>query len=276
MQSTVSKKTCGNDLTTFQTILDFVTNLNDYFGNEKHSSVRPLNLYHRLISKMSITDDDLILRHINVFKIFCENNREAIRSQNKELNSTKIIFTDRIFIDMQYILNKADDESLSAIWEYLLTISAYVDPENKTKQLLQELKDKNTPENDFLSNMLETMGSKMGSENGGMDMSNPMSMIGNLMNSDLLKNMMGSMNDNVENGKLDLGKLMGTMTGLISNIKNEIDKSDDPTMKQLTGLLNLPGLLGQNTNVDAENEEPIKKEEEETEQPTKEDELNVD
>jgi hypothetical protein len=246
MQAQISKKTSGQDLTSFQTILEFITNLQDYYGADKHPAVRPLNLYHRLISKMSFRDDELILRHINVFKNFCVSNREQIRTRNSELNVKKIEFSDRIYIDMGYILNKSDADSTNAVWEYLLTISAYVDPENKTKELLQQLRENtNSNEGNFLANMIETMSTQLpgagaGAGAGGGGDGNPLALIGNLMNSDLIGNLMGSMNSNLENGNLDLGKLMGTMSGLINNVKSEIEKSDDPTIKQLSSLLNLP------------------------------------
>lgn len=244
MQAQISKKTSGQDLTSFQTILEFITSLQDYYGTDKHPAVRPLNLYHRLISRMSFRDDELILRHINVFKNFCVSNREQIRTQNSELNVKKIEFSDRIYIDMGYILNKSDADSTNAVWEYLLTISAYVDPENKTKELLQQLRENtNSNEGNFLANMIETMSTQLpsgGGGGGGGGDGNPLALIGSLMNSDLIGNLMGSMNSNLENGNLDLGKLMGTMSGLINNVKSEIEKSDDPTIKQLSSLLNLP------------------------------------
>jgi hypothetical protein len=237
MQSQISKKTSGKDLTAFQTILDFVTNLQDFFGNTKHSAVRPLNLYHRLISKMSFKDDELILKHIEVFKDFCVRNREQIREQNIKLAIAKIIFSDRIYIDMEYIFKKADDDTTKVIWEYILAISAYVDPENKTKELLKSLKEK-SGEGDFLANMIETIGTQMNSSDGNMD--NPMAMVGSLMNSDMLKTMMGSMNENLDNGNLDLGKLMGAMSGIVENVKGEIEKSDDPMLKSMMSMIQLP------------------------------------
>ena len=244
MQS-VSKKTSGRDLSSFQTILEFVTNLQDHFGAGKHPSVRPLNLYHRLISKMSFRDDELIMRHVDIFKDFCIANREQIRERNESLKTSTIEFSDRIYIDMSFIFSRADSDSKEAIWEYLLAISAYVDPENKTKELLQQLRDNadgtENKEGNFLANMIETMSSQFSSNIGEGDSApNPMSMISSLMGSDMIGKLMGSMTDNVDNGSLDLGKLMGTMSGLISNVKKEIDKSDDPNLKQLLSLINIP------------------------------------
>lgn len=247
MQSQISKKTSGKDLAAFQTILDFVVNLQEFFGATKHAATRPLNLYHRLISKMSFKDDELILRHIQVFKDFCVQNRSKIREQNSTLINPKIVFTDKIYIDMAYIFKKADEDTTKVIWEYILAISAYLDPENKTKELLKSLKENSSKEGNFLADMIETMGSQMlggGGGGAGMNMEgmmdNPMAMVGSLMNSGVFQTMLGSMNDNLESGNLDLGKLMGAMSGIVENVKTEIEKSDDPMLKSMMSMIQLP------------------------------------
>lgn len=219
MQSQSVKKTTGQDLSAFQTILDFVTNLQEYFGvSDKHVSIHALNLYHRLISKMGFTDDTLIMKHIEVFKDFCLKNRNEIRNRDIRLSCSNITFTDRIFIDMTYIFNNSDAETKHVIWEYLMTISAYVDPENGTKGILQSLCCEPAPK-----------------------IENPMAVLGSLMNSPLFSTMMGSMSNNMENGTIDLTKLMGTMVGLVDTVKNEIENSDDPTLKNMLNMLQQAG-----------------------------------
>jgi hypothetical protein len=52
--------------------------------------------------------------------------------------------------------------------------------------------------------------------------------------------MMGSMNENLDNGNLDLGKLMGAMSGIVENVKGEIEKSDDPMLKSMMSMIQLP------------------------------------
>jgi len=238
MQAKTSTKTSGQDLATFQTILDFVTNLQDFYGHIKNnSSTRPLNLYHRLISKMSFKDDDLILRHIEVLRTFCVKNRESLRNQDTNLSSSRIIFSDKIYIDMKYIFKNADKETSKVIWEYLLAISAYLDPENNTKDLLKALQTSGGAENDFLSNMINTIGGQIGQSGMGGDGGNPMEMLGSLMNSDVISNVMGAMNSNLQSGDLDLGKLMNSMQGLVQNVKTEIEKSDDPMLKSMVNMI---------------------------------------
>jgi hypothetical protein len=238
MQYKGETKTTGQDLAAFQTILDFVKNLHEYYGtttSTNNASIKALNLYSRLISKMGFSDDTLILRHINAFKDFCVKNRDEIRNRNTNLYCKKIVFTERIFIDMEYIFKKADQETTHILWQHILAISAYLDPENKTKELLQSLRNDRSNEGNFLASMIENVSGQLGN-----NQENPMAMIGSLMNSDMFSSMMGSMNENVENGNLDLGKLMNSMAGLVDTVKNEIDKSDDPLLKNMLNMLKLP------------------------------------
>jgi hypothetical protein len=235
MLKELNKKVSGVDLEIFQTILDFVTNLQEYFGNSKHVSVHSLNLYNRLISKMGFKDDDLILRHIEVFKVFCIQNRECIREQRTDF-TTKIVFSEKIYIDLEYIFKHADIDTTKIIWEYILAISAFVDPENKTKQLLKDLIKDDNNENNFIVDMISQLGSSGAVGGNG----NPMEMIGSLMNSDLFSTIMSSMDSKVENGNLDLSKLMGSVVGIVNNVKNEIEKSNDPMLKNLVNMLQLP------------------------------------
>jgi len=216
MQSQTSKKTTGNDLATFQLIADFVDNLHNYFGNKIHS----LSLYHRLVYKMSFKDDDLILRHIDVFKTFCVNNRNALKDRDINLiSSPKIQISEKIYIDIEYIFKQIqqDTETQNVIWEYLLSISAYVDPENNAKQILELMKqgNANVPNLNLPSSF------------------NPMEMVSSLMGSGEFGGMMSTLQQSLENGNLDLSKLMP----LVQSISKEIVESDDPTIKNLVSSL---------------------------------------
>jgi hypothetical protein len=130
------KELSGVELSAFKTIVDFVNNLYEYCENIAHN--RPLQLYHRLIYKLSFSDVALIQRQLDVFKTFCIANRVELRSKSIPLNYPKVVFSDNIYIDVGYFFKIVSDEVKDTIWDYLLTISAHLDPENKTKELLQQ------------------------------------------------------------------------------------------------------------------------------------------
>jgi hypothetical protein len=197
-----TRKTTGSDLSTFQLITDFVNNLHECFGKGLHPAVKGLNLYHRLIYTLSFRDDTLIMRHVDVFKTFCVANRDAIRQCDINLLQVdEIHFTNKIFIHVKYFLNGADEETRKIIWEYILAISAYVDPENKTKEVLQKIK--------------ETASSA--------DIPD----ISQLINPEMINGVMGLINGG------NLNDLMTNMMGMVSTVTSQLEKSEDPNIKQL-------------------------------------------
>lgn len=228
-------KTNGHDLCTFQTITDFVDNLQDFFGQEQNQYTKSLNMYHRLINNMSFKDEDLILRHIKCFKNFCLNNRTQITNRDLNLKNPKIMFSNKIYIDLSYIFQNADTDTQNVIWEYILSISALVDPENKAKELLQKLKhsDINHSENNFLFDMIENMNGTI----QDTECTNPMEMFGSVINSGLMSNIVENISSNVENGNIDIGKLMNTAQTLMNTIKDEVSKSNDPLIQNMLSFI---------------------------------------
>lgn len=223
--SHTKKKLSGDELYAFQTIQDFINNLHDYFGKQCHS----VSLYHRLVEKLSFSDHDLITRHLKTFKQFCVSNRDAILNKDStRLSPIRIDFSAKIYIDVPWILGNADEETTGVIWEYLITISALLDPSSRAKELLQTLQS-GSKEEQFLSTMIESVGEQVGS----MPTQNPMEMLGGLMNSNMIGTMMSSMN----NQNLDMGKLMQSMQGLMKNVQSEIEKSDDPLIQNLVQMV---------------------------------------
>jgi hypothetical protein len=72
--------TTDYNIITFKAICTFVNDLSEIFSNENHS----LKLYDRLIKKTTLSHDKAISKHIQAFKIFCKENRDAIL--NKDLS----------------------------------------------------------------------------------------------------------------------------------------------------------------------------------------------
>ena len=136
------------NILTFKTINDFVKELSNIFGSTNHS----LKLYQRLLDKTTVNHEKSIEKHISVFKTFCVQNRDMILNKNISKLSPihyKVEFSDKVFIDFKSIFNVADNDTKNVIFDYLLTISAFVDPTAKAKDILK--KDEKSKEADFLS-----------------------------------------------------------------------------------------------------------------------------
>jgi hypothetical protein len=112
----------GYNLQVFQTLVDFVSNLHEFFGKHSKIPTKPLGLYYRLISKTSFKDTEHILRHIQCFKQFCTENREHLKTKQADFPFPSVRFTDNIRVDLKDILRVAEPEEADVIWEYILTI----------------------------------------------------------------------------------------------------------------------------------------------------------
>lgn len=213
-------------LLTFKAICNFINDLADVFGN-KH---KPLKLYKRLINQTQISHDQAIKKHITVFHDFCISNRDAIFTQNPAIiNSTQISYSSRVYIDMRIIFKLADNDSIPVIWKHLLTISALIDPAGNAKNILKKNVDEkksSVDETQFLSEMITKF------ENTITPDSNPADAIGAIMKSGMMTDLV----NNMQGGKLDLGKLMGAVQNMVFSIEQKA--GDDPEAKQAIGMVN--------------------------------------
>jgi hypothetical protein len=107
------------NLKTFNAIVEFVKDLNSNFGRK----YKPVALYNRLLEKTTLRDVTCIKRHIDAFKSFFNSNPKYIT--NSELNDHATInYSDRVFLNINSILNRTDHASHDCIRNHLLTIAS--------------------------------------------------------------------------------------------------------------------------------------------------------
>ncbi len=208
-------------LITFKAISNFTNCLEEVFGEEH----RFLKLYAHLINKTQIAHEKPILKHIEAFRLFCMSNRDAIEQKNyKKFEMNNITYSDRVYIDMKIIFTSADKETASIIWKHLLTISALVDPTGKAKQLLKESTKtgKNGSEANFLTDIIEKV------EQNVDPNANPMEAVTSIMQSGVFQELVTGMGEGLQNGDLDLSKLMGAVQNMVGNL-NEDPNSNNGT-----------------------------------------------
>lgn len=241
MEKTQNKVT-DSTLITFRAISNFVNDLTEIFGTHQ----RPLKLYCHLINKTTLTHDKAIQKHIENFKVFCVNNRSAIMTKNiNQFTQPKIIYSERVFIDITNIFSNSDRETSETIFSHLLTISALVDPAGKAKEVLKELKNQSGVEGsggetDFISNILEKVEQHVDPN------ANPMEMVSSIMQSGVFNELVTGMGNGVQNGTLDLGKLMGSVQKMMGNLDLGTNNGNNSETGQpdLSGMMSmLPGMM---------------------------------
>jgi len=235
---------------TFRVISSFVNDLGEVFADEVHS----LALYERLLNKTTAAHTEAIEKHINSFKTFLTDNEDNI--VNKTTPFTNIIsYSPKVFIDMNVIMGlKMDDETRDTIWRHLLTLSAIVGNSVKSRDVLKERAKENSAivpasppamkfdgegeEEDFLNNIISKVEGQV-----NPNVSDPQEAIGSLMNSNLIPELVTSLNSGISSGKLDLTKMLSSVQKMVGNISGEAD--GDPNLANAMGMLNnMMGMMG--------------------------------
>ena len=209
--------TINYEIITFKAISEFTKELCENFSSkEKNHS---LKLYEHLLNKTTLSHDKAIKKHIDAFREFCISNRDAISNKNSSLLvNNKVIYSSRVYIDFSSIFKEADKESTNIIWKHLLTISALVDPAGKAKEILKNNAD--SKEANFLSDIINKVESNVNPN------SNPLEAISSIMSSGVFNELITGMNSGIQNGDLDLGKLMGTVQTMCSSLSADINGND--------------------------------------------------
>jgi len=224
-------------LLAFRSICNFVNDLSTEYG-KRH---KPLQLYNRLTKHTQISHDKAIKKHINIFYDFCLANRDALLTQDaSKLAMKKIVYSDRVYIDTEFIFRIADKENSQVIWRHLLIISALIDPAGKAKDILRKKveEDKNgVQETDFLTDIISKV------EKNVNPNSNPMEAFTSILQSGVANDLMSGMQGGLQSGKLDLNKLLGAVQGIVSNLESQA--GGDPETKQTMSMLtNVIGSMG--------------------------------
>ena len=218
-----------NSLIAFKAICNFISDVSAEIG----AKYRKLRLYNKLISKTKISHDAAIHRHIELFRSFFFLNKESILERDaSKICSPLISYSKNVEIDMNNIFELCDDDSKNVVWQHLLTILAILDPSCGAKKALKDVpKQEEGDESDFLNSMISKVEQKISPTS-----TNPMEMVSSLMSSGLLTELMSGMSGGVSSGKLNMDKLMGSITNMVGDLEKQA--GDDPMAKQAFGMIN--------------------------------------
>lgn len=219
----------NTSLTIFRAIVEFVSAINESFGKNH----KPLRMYNRLIDQTTIKHEGPIKKHIEAFREFCVNNREAITEKKYgKILYPRISYSEHVYINMETIFKHADRETTEVIWSHILTISAMVDPTGRAKKVLQESKANNSSaanETNFLANIINKV-----EENVDIN-ANPAQAMSSILSSGIFNDVIQGMGAGLQDGTLDLGKLMGSVNSLVAGLDTE---GLDPETQQMKSTIN--------------------------------------
>lgn len=208
----------SNNPIKFKAISDFVLSVAPSFKGKN----KPLALYERLISKTSISHEAPVQKHINAFRKFCVNNHSCISKGNFNFTDHKISYSDRVYIDMRAIVKSADKSETEIIRKHILTISALVYPEGNAKDLLKKSAGPKGNEADFLQGIMSQI-ENIATQDEGKGQDNPMAFVGNILQSGVFSQLVSGMSNGMDDGSLDMGKLMGIAQNMIGHLNPNND-----------------------------------------------------
>jgi hypothetical protein len=206
-------------LVAFKAIVNFTTDLSEEFGED----FKPVKLYNHLLSKTTLAHDSAIQKHIDCFTSFIVDNRDQIASSDHKNISGSILYSSRVYLDVKKILEKADKNSQGVIWQHLLILSAILDPTGRAKQILKEQKENQEVNGE--ANFLNTIIDKI-ENNVDPNTSNPMEAVSSIMQSGVFNDLVQGMGSGLEDGSLDLNKLMGTVQNMVTKLNEDSSETE--------------------------------------------------
>ena len=216
-----SQKIQDNTVYIFKTICQFIKDLDEVYGKNYQS----LHLYAALIERTGIVHEEPVKKHIICFHNYLKNNEEAILLNMLEnVNNESIQYSEKVYIPMKEIIEKADKDEKTAIWRHLMTLLALLDPSSQAKKILKEEQDKKKQrgesfkEEKFLTDIIEKVGKHIDPTTD-----NPGDMMKNVMQSGVFNELIDTMNNGINDGDLDLGKMMSSLQMMMGNIGQILD-----------------------------------------------------
>lgn len=123
-------------LVAYKTLCNFVKDVNFAFGDHLPS----IQLYAHLLDKTGLMNEEPIKKHVLVFYDFVVTNEEAICQQSVGLLQSHHVlkYSDKVYIDLNDVIQLAEKEDLTTIWTHLLTLLALFKPSSEARTILKK------------------------------------------------------------------------------------------------------------------------------------------
>lgn len=234
-------------------IMSFVKELNNIYG-EKFNSIR---LYDKLLKKTyeiayenSIKDLSneqkriAINKQISVFLEFCKTNLEAISNNSFDFVTYEIKFSDKAYINLKEIMDNTITEEKE---ETILTILSYFNLFSfllTDNEVFKNNINNNQPDENHESMFLEKFRKRIDENFKEQTFDDPLQATMSLFNSGLFGEMLESMKSDINEGKLSIPKLLGSVQGMVKQLNGDENSNSDemPDLNNIMG--NVSSMLG--------------------------------
>jgi len=214
----------------FTTILNFVKELNDCFGY-KHKNIHS---YYKLMKKTQIGNKVIMEKHASIFKEYCDNNSEFINKKDVSLiKNDNISFSDKVYLNIKELIIESDQETKNVIFKHLQVIYYLLNPNNDTKLALTS---KSNGKNE--TNFIKSFMTKIEDEFKSNQFDDPLTATMTLLQNGIFTDMMNSMTKELSSGNLDVSNLLGSVQGMMTEIKGELDPEEASKIPDINDMMN--------------------------------------
>lgn len=205
----------------FSAIADFISCLSDKYGEQFHE----LELYQVLLDNTRIIHKEQINNHISLFRTYFEKNINCIVEKDlTKLDESIIKYSDKIYVNLKAIVDVSTEDDRKIIFEHLMVLVALLCPEEQ--QVLDIIKATKTTNSSSSSspNLFETIFQQVNETISNSDEENPMALLGNLLQSDFMNNIVNSVSENLQNTNTnDMSDMMNSLQGMISTVTQNLN-----------------------------------------------------
>ena len=218
----------AENLIIFKAISNCIKDLGESFGEKQRS----LLLYKHLIEKTTIVHEEPIKKHISAWKKYCLENSQAIIDSNESELKGNVQYSEKVFLNFNDIFKVAEKDDKTLIWQHLLNIHAFMDPSSRAKEILKKQMENGGKEDEFLHNIINKVEQQVDPT------ANPMDAVGAIMNSGIFGDLVQGMNSGINDGSMNMGRLLGSVNKMGSSLGALAGNDLPPEMSQMTTMFN--------------------------------------
>lgn len=221
-----SKNTVDSSTKKINLIYEFVKSLHETYPKNK-----PVALYARLLER-NMTTDKHRQQQFRAFRGFLIKNTDAITHMDvTKLVYKKIVFAPNVYLDVECFLQDDSPDLRQAVWQYLCGLNMLFFPSDHSKELYkrtlsltQQLGTADSMEGQLVEKAFDKIQSILpDSETAG---DNPMSVLGTLLSSGAIGELMGDLQTGIASGQMDTRKLLNMAQTVLSNLNSQLDSEE--------------------------------------------------
>jgi hypothetical protein len=235
----------------FVKILAFLNELNKMFGDKNTNIFN----YYKVCKNTPSSNQKAIKNHVTLFSNFLLPNKiNIVNNDFESFNPTDIKISDKTFINFKDVFTQANKDWRPAIFKHLQYLLYLINPEEEVKESFASNKQDNkdngsSKETQVLNNFVE----KLQDNFKNNDSKNPVELGINLLKDGTFINMYQDINNSLQNGELNLDKLLGSVQNIIGELTQELPKDAAPANDLLNNMSSMLNNIAPDGNINQDN-----------------------